>query len=265
MRVAAVFAVFVFVLVACNGGSSPPALLFGEVHIHQFADGAHLSALFVRTPIPAAAVPGDEILPASPPSMTAGACTLARLDPTTLPAPPPPADAGDVHLVAADRTVELAWRPPAGYVPLTPVPLGAPLFSDGERVDVRGDGGAMPAFAGSVTTPPPLVLAAPRALAVPDVGDFAVAWTAAPGDARVTVDLVVSRADGAASLVECRVADADGAVRAARALLDALPPRPRDLQLEVSRDVIVRAGSRRSGQGVLLHAGYEAALAAHEP
>jgi hypothetical protein len=261
---AVVVVVIAFVLCGCSGSSSP-TMLFGEVHIHQFADGAHLSALFVRAPVAASAVPGDEILPGTPPSLVMGTCTLTRLDPTMLPPVPALADAGNVHLSGPNRVVELAWRPPAGYVPLTPLALGTEAFADGVRVDVSGDGGTMPAFSGSVNTPPALVLVQPHALAVGDAGDLTIAWTPAPGDARITVDLVVSRADGASSLVECRVADSDGAVTIPRALLDGVPPRPRDLQLQVSRDDIVRAPSRRSGQGVILHAGFEAALAAHEP
>ncbi len=251
---------------ACNG-SSPVTMLYGEVHIHQFADGAHLSALFVRAPVAAASVPGDEILPLIPSTTSAGACTLTPLDAAKQPPAPALVDDGTLHLVAADgsRTVELVWlQGTSSYAPITPLPLGAPVFAGGVRIAVDGAGAVMPAFSGAVVTPQPLMLTEPHALAIPAGGDLAITWPPAGGE-RVTVDLVVSRSDGASMLIECRAADADGTVAVPRALLDALPPRPRDLQLEVSRDDIVRAPSRKSGQGVLLHAGFEVALAAHEP
>jgi hypothetical protein len=252
---------------ACSGKSSssdPIDLLYGEVHIHQFEGGSHLGALFVRTPVPAASVPADEILPTTPPSQTAGGCTLTNIDPTSLPPTPAQVDAGVVHL-RGDRDVDLAWMASlAGYEPTTPLPLGSNVFGSGVTVRISSDGGAVPGFSGSVVTPAPLQLLSPQALFVGDKGDFTVTWVPSNAE-RVTIDLVVSRSDGASAIIDCRADDATGSFAIPRALLDAVPARPRDLQLEVSRDQILSAPSRRAGQGVLLHAGFEAELAGHEP
>jgi hypothetical protein len=265
MRVTAI----AWALVAgCGGsGSMDPGRidsLYGEVHIHQFAEGSHLSALFVRTPVAAAAVDGDEILPSLPPNARDGACTLTQLDPAALPSVPALSEAGVVHL-DGDRAVELVWDGALmGYRLSQPLSLSAPAFAGGVTVQVTGDGGAAPAFAGSVTTPPPLELTTPRALALGDVGDLAIAWMPAHADV-VTIDLVVSTDDGRAAQIHCVADDAAGALAVPRTLLSGVPARPRDLQLMVSRDQIVRAPSHTARLGVILHAGWEAALAAHEP
>jgi hypothetical protein len=44
------------------------------------------------------------------------------------------------------------------------------------------------------------------------------------------------------------------------ALLALLPAAPRQMQLQVSRDVIAVAPSDAAGEGVVLHAGYEATV-----
>jgi hypothetical protein len=55
-----------------------------------------------------------------------------------------------------------------------------------------------------------------------------------------------------------------GALAFPPSLTAQLPPPPRDLALEVSRQVIVLVPGRADGEGVLLHAAYTLDLSGHE-
>jgi hypothetical protein len=57
--------------------------------------------------------------------------------------------------------------------------------------------------------------------------------------------------------------DTDGAFTLSDGLLAGLPPPPRDLSLEISRDELSFA-SAGQGRGVILHSGYALTLTGHE-
>jgi hypothetical protein len=65
--------------------------------------------------------------------------------------------------------------------------------------------------------------------------------------------------------ISCRADDAAGQFTFPRELLERLPAPPRDLQLEVFRNQIVRVPTAAAGTGVILHASFERKLDGHEP
>jgi hypothetical protein len=65
--------------------------------------------------------------------------------------------------------------------------------------------------------------------------------------------------------IRCRADDAAGEFRFPPRLMARLPDPPRDLQLEVSRNQIVRVMSAVEGVGVILHASFARKLDGHEP
>jgi hypothetical protein len=258
---------------ACAGAAAPPApsSLYGEVHVHQFRGGVHPGALFVAPPVAASATRGDSLFPPAT-TLQSGRCTLTR-SPAQGDAPLPGpiaaglADAGLVRIVggAGIAEVDLALRLPEGsYLPASPLPPGRPIFDGGETLRISGAGGASAApFAGSLQAPRPLTLTAPAALALADGADLPIAWVADHASA-VSATLVVSTSDGRWAIVACDSSDEAGQLALPAALLAALPPPPRDLQLEVSRDQIgVALGPVDTG--VLIHAAYEVSLNAHQP
>jgi len=256
-------ACFIALLLCSCGGDAGVQRLYGEVHIHGFAGGSHPSALFLAVGTPVSSVDGDSILPGQPPSDRAAGCTLFDGACTGCAPPPPPVDAGPVHIRggAGIADVELGFvAAQRTYLPGAPVERA--IFAGGESLAVDGDGAVAPAFRGAVIAPAPLVLTAPSAPGLGD-GDFEVAW---PADvaSRVDVQLVASTSDGRYAIVECVADDSAGRVALPGSLLRRLPPRPRDLQLEASRDQLTVAKSVQSGDGVVLHAGYAVQLHWHE-
>lgn len=248
----------------CGGGSasrqsaSVVASAYGEVHLHAFTGGAHPGALFVAMPTPMSEVDGDDILADRAPTIGhAGACVVydracGRCSTPRL------VDGGAVHVRGGFSDVDLAPDPQTGvYLPMPP--HSTPIFLGGETLRIDGDGSAAaPPFRGSLTAPEPFELTAPGAAPqVTDGADFAVAWPPAGTATRVEVTLIASQNSGHWATLQCDVPDGDGGVALPAALLALLPAAPRQMQLLVSRDVIVVAPSDAAGQGVVLHAGYE--------
>jgi hypothetical protein len=245
--------------------------LYGEVHVHEFASGVHPGALFVAQPVAASATSGDSLFPPATTTQS-GSCALTLSSPeTNAPLPGPIAaglaDAGVVRIAGGHgiAEVDLAVQLPEGsYLPTSRLPPGQPIFSGGETLRISGGGGASAAaFAGSLAAPRPLTLTAPATLALTGGADLPIAWVADHAS-RIDATLVVSTSDGRWAIVECESSDEAGQLALPAALLAAVPEAPRDLQLEVSRDQLgVAAGP--SDTGVLIHAGYEASLDAHQP
>lgn len=232
--------------------------LVGEVHIHEFAGGVHPAALFVRTPTPAASVDGDTVL-VDPAARRDGDCVIARSSDAPL-ADPPIVDGGKLRILggAGIGHVELTMQGTSGYLPIE-LPHRE-LFAGGERITIEAEGGEAPAFRGSLMAPARLELLSPTVLRLPLI----VRWKPDRAD-RMVISLVASRSDGQWTALRCLAADAAGEFRFPSRLLTVLPPEPRDLQLEVRRDRIVRVPTAQAGTGVILHASFAASLSGRDP
>ena len=241
--------------------NGPPDALYGEVHVHGFIGGSHPGALFIAAAVAADRVDGDEILPGPPADASVGACRLTTQSCVDCPAPPPPIDGGTVHIKGGRGIAEVQLRFAGGaYRPAAP--LDGAIFAGGELLTIDGAGAAAPAFHGTLAAPMPLVLTMPVSLRLGD-DDFPVAWVP-DRSTRVDVTVVVSTTDGRFATIECVGDDASGQVSVPAALIAMLPSAPRDVQLLVSRDVIVAQPSDERGLGVVTHAGFEAAQSWHE-
>jgi hypothetical protein len=256
-------------LTGCGSSTTtndPPGQLYGEVHVHGFLGGSHPGALFVATPVPAADAHGDDIVDeVAAPIGSAGDCVLRPGVCSDCPPPPDPIEGGTVRIRGglAQGDVELVFvTSQQTYLPTTSWTQG-PIFTGGETLSFDGAGAAAPGFSGSLVAPVPLVLTTPSSQPRLGGGDFAVAWIP-DQSTRIDVVLLASTRDGRAAMIECVVPDADGQVTIASSLLAGLPAPPRDVELQVSRDVIVAGPSSHAGWGVLLHAGFETELSWHE-
>ena len=238
-----------------------PRAFYGEVHVHGFAGGSHPGALFIAAAVPADQVDGDDILPAPPVDATVGSCRLMTRSCADCPAPPPPIDGGGVHIKGGRGIADVELRFVGGTYRPT-VPLGGALFEGGETLTIDGAGATAAGFRGTLAAPMPLVLTLPRSARLGD-GDFMVAWVP-DRSTRVDVTLVVSTTDGRFATIECVGDDASGELAVPAALVARLPETPRDVQLLVSRDVIVAQPSDHGGLAVVTHAGFETALSWHE-
>jgi hypothetical protein len=259
-------ALIALALTGCGNMSQPgPPQLYGEVHIHGFTGGSHPGALFIGSPRPADRVRGDDVADDPPPSLASdGPCALYATICATCADPPPPIDGGPVHITGGlgIADVELAWiSSQHTYLPSTPI--DAAIFTGGEPLEVSASGAKAPGFRGSIVAPRPLALLAPASRPLLGSGDFRIAWAPDNGT-RIDVVLIGSTGDGKAALIECIADDAGGQVTVPASLIAGLPAAPRDLQLEVSRDVIGSAASDSAGLSVLLHAGWETELSWHE-
>jgi hypothetical protein len=261
MRVGLLASAWLCAVAGCDGA---PSRLYGEVHVHQFRGGVHPAALFVATPVAAAAVRDDSVLPSALlPSRVEGSCQLILPAPCGAPCASGPtlADAGVVHIDGGRGlgAVELGLTGDE-YLPEPSLPPGASIFAGGERLRIHGDGGSAPAFAGELRAPLPLELTAPSTLAL--TGGLRVEWK--PDRAmRLRLSLVVSSSDGRYAIVRCDAPDPPGAFTFPPSLMSSFPEPPRDLSLEVWREEIVRAPAR-GDEGVLLHAAWQLKLEAHE-
>jgi len=130
-----------------------------------------------------------------------GACTSQVVGPcllSTCTSPPTPADAGVVTITGGAETVTLTAQ--AGQY--APVEGMRALWAGGEVLRFSAAGGAVPAFSGMVTAPPPLV--------VSSLGD--AAWPTAAVPAPRSAPLVVRWAPGAATDVVVFVDTMQGGV-----------------------------------------------------
>ena len=241
--------------------ASPPRAFYGEVHVHGFAGGSHPGALFIAAAVPADQVDGDDILPGPPADATVDGCRLTTQSCADCPAPPPPIDGGAVRITGGLGIADVELRFVGGAYRPT-LPLGGALFEGGETLTIDGAGATAAPFHGTLTAPMPLALTLPGSARLGG-GDFLVAWVP-DRSTRIDVTLVVSTSDGRFATIECTGDDRSGALAVPAALVARLPAAPRDVQLMVSRDVIVTVPSDRSGLGVVTHAGFETAQSWHE-
>ncbi|HZS41467.1 MAG TPA: hypothetical protein VFF06_31775 [Polyangia bacterium] len=257
----------VIAALAAGCGSGAPAQqqnasLFGEVHVHGFPGGAHPGALFIARGVPASQADGDSLFPTVP-ARSDGACKLTlSTDPRDAPWPPL-VGAGNVRISGGGQVPELELVFDAStstYRPSPPLPAGRGIFDGGELLTITAPGGDAPGFSGTIAAPMPIAVTS--GLEPPDGADVIVTWVPDHAE-RIDAALLASTSDGRWAMVECTAPDEGGSLTMPASLLAAMPAPPRDLELDVSRDRLGVARAQ-SGAGVLVHAGYEVALKAHQ-
>lgn len=243
--------------------ASRMAKLVGEIHIHGFAGGVHPAALFAKTPVAADHVSGDSLVEDSA-SKHEGSCVVTSS--TVQPMLPQiqPIDAGVIRILggAGVPRVELAFKnEQAMYLPVGELPRRE-LFSGGERITIEADGADAPAFRGSFDAPVPVEITEPVQLTLPKEG-LTVRWRPDHAE-RIVLELVASTRDGRWGVLRCKADDSAGQFSFPSKLVAGLPEAPRDLQLVVTRNQILRVSSAVDGVGVILHASYARKLDATE-
>src|SRR5262249_31558207 len=169
-------------------------------------------------------------------------------------------DAGPLDVMGGQGSLEpmtMRFDPPSGLYVSTPRPGPGLLFTGGESLEITLGGGTdIPASRGTIVTPARIQLAAPALdpLRLPSSGPLHVAWT--PGNAEfLEILLTVASAVDATSWTSVRcLTDDSGQYDMPVEVLATLPPTPRTLHLEVTRNaerVIAIGGAR----GILIHTG----------
>jgi hypothetical protein len=240
----------------CHSGSMPRVTkLVGEVHIHGFLGGVHPAALFVRTPVPADAVDGDSIYEDGS-SKHEGSCVVTSSAAQSAQPPFQAVNAGPIRILggAGIPRIDLAFKDEQEtYLPVGELPRRE-LFTGGERLTIEADGAVAPAFHGSFDAPARIEIVEPLTLTVPKQG-LTVRWRPDHAE-RILLELIVSRRDGRWGVVRCKADDTAGHFTFPAKLVAGLPEAPRDLQLVVTRNQIVRVATAVEGTGVILHASY---------
>ncbi len=243
-------------LVGCSG-ERPIDHRVGEIHLHQYATGAHLQALFIDPPTPIEDTEFDSTLPGLiTPSYDDGVCKV--FPGGACPAPcnsPTPIDAGRVRVAGLLRPVDLGWNPSLGsYEDLV---TDGDFVTVGARAVVTGaGGGGVPAFSTELVIPPRLE---PTSTLDSGLGaGFEASWRPTGEALRVQILLGATQTGPTGSsyaTVSCFVDDALGRFRVPDAALALLPPAPRRLQLEMSRNRLVDV-SLGDGRGIVVHGGH---------
>jgi hypothetical protein len=254
-------------LLAAGCGNSPQqasASLFGEVHVHGFAGGAHPAALFIARPVPSSQADGDDLFPPVT-TRTEGDCklTLQATEMAAAPSWPRLVDAGTVRIAggAEQPDVELVFdAQQTTYRPSPPLEPGHGIFDGGETLHISAPGGDAPAFEGTIAAPVPIAVTS--GLEAPNGSDLIVTWIPDHAE-RVDATLLASTDSGHWAMIDCLAPDEGGRVTVPASLLAELPPPPRDLELDVSRDRLAVAHAA-DGSGVLMHTGFEVAIKAHQ-
>jgi len=250
----------VFLVAGCHARRA--GKLVGEIHVHGFAGGVHPAALFLSTPVSADEVDGDSVVPEATGTKRDG-CVIVSSDDKSAPPELHVVDAGALRILGGLGVprVELAFHPGEGYLPVGELPRRE-LFGGGEPLTYEADGGEAPAFRGSLVAPVPLELYAPAKLTLPGTS-LTVRWKPDRAE-RIQLALIASTRQGRWVAIRCRAVDAAGVFTFPAALVAKLPPPPRDLQLEVTRNQIVRAATAVEGVGVILHASFARKLDGHD-
>ncbi len=244
---------------ACGGAPSISSRA-GEVHLHQYSTGAHLSALFLDPPTPLAQTEFDSALPSvNAPVFDDGTCRVFVVRTCTDCPALSVVDGGDVDVAGLPRPVDLAFhRDLGGYDDLV---VDGQFLAGGAQAKVTSLGSErVPAFEASVRIPQPI--APSTTLESGLAGGLEVGWTPAGGDVKIALTVVPIAGDVAA--VTCVADEAAGRFRMSDAALALLPPPPRQLQLEVSRYQLLDV-PLGDGRGVVVHGGNAVLSAVSEP
>lgn len=265
-------ALIVFALLGCSHASEAPTVtassgIVADIHVHQFADGSHLTAGFVDQGVPLHDDLDDQLAQyVLDPVARDGACALYvtfRCDPicpgdssycsaTNVCSPYTPKqylDAGVVTVLGAARApvIHMQFQPNGRYY-LADVPPTRPIFDGGESITVDVPAGRFGLHA-TATAPHAPVIASPTTLHVTGA-PLVVSWAGKEG--RVAVRLIVSTKSGDGAELACVVDDTGGFTLPA-SLLSKLPPAPRDLHLEVDRFVRTVVPLERAGESASLY------------
>lgn len=276
-----------FCLAGCGAPAPPPddplalpaapvTRLAGELHLHQFPLGAHAWAAFLEFPIDAHSVHNDQLVELdTAPAATDGTCTLYPRPDCT------PACPGDNYCSANQKcspiplfqyidggpltitgsrlapTIRLWFASEASGYGADPPPGLAPLFQGGETLSVRGGTGPTQ-LRGTLNAPRPVQLIAPDPAAdlhLPRAA-FSVRWT--PENAALMVlTISASHDDGSYAWIRCVTADT-GTLDVPASLMNALPPPPRAIRIELERDDERVLKTITPGLGILAHAAFSA-------
>jgi hypothetical protein len=253
------------------GPVGPVERLVGEVTLHEFQDWTHAWAVFVDPGTPVEEVDAAAILTLPPlPARQVGPCAVTR-GPVCRAGCPAGSfcradeecaaypvrrtfDAGPIDIEGGGAPLRLAYAAADGLYDSTPPPGPGHLFEGGERLALRFGGGAgVPALTTTFAAPTALELTAPSLPLAAVPRDFA--WT--PGDAELIEVLLAVSSDVDATawtVARCLAADA-GVFQLPDAVAQALPPPPRSVHLEVTRNA-ERVLAIGGGRGILVHAGY---------
>jgi len=270
------------VVAGCGGGGpsqpSPSAVsvLVGEVTIHEFVDWTHAWAVFLADGVPAAQARYDTILYAPTSTTQLGACEVLRGPVCHVPcgaqaycqsddhcAPSPTrvfVDAGPLAVMGGNGSLEpmtMRFDPASALYASTPSPGPGLVFTGGESLEIALAGGSgIPATRSTIVTPAPVQLTAPARdpLRVPPNEPLHFAWT--QGNAEFLEILLVASSNVDATRwtsVRC-LTDDRGEYDMPIAVLATLPPAPRTLHLEVTRNSerVIAIGAAR---GILIHTG----------
>lgn len=255
--------------------SAPITKLVGEVHLHQFPLGAHGWAAFLpeEKGVPIESLAHDELVELETvPTATLDGCTL-YVQPTCTPsctgrticlapnvctpfAPSELVDAGEVRVTGSREAplIRLWFADAQSPYASDPPPGPRRLFAGGERLQLAGGSGDY-AFDGAIVSPMAVVVTAPdfgAPLRLAVDAPLHVAWVS-EASPHIVVTVSASSLDGRAATIRCSTSD-NGALDVPRAFMAALPPRPRDVRLEVERQDDRFLPTVRAGLGVYVHA-----------
>ncbi len=214
-----------------------------QVHIHQYDEGSHVTATFLREPTQLRPLFGDQVVNfAVEATVAAGPCALFR--PTSCEpscdgnreyctrentCAPFKAlsffDAGPVTIRGSSVAPNLDIRWSGTYYRAN-VPFQQAVFAGGETLQVDAA-----TFSGSVVAPSAVTITEPSTLHLPASGPFRLSWAGARAPS-VFVRLDVRSRDGAQATVAC-VAPDTGTMVVPSEIINALPAPPRQFNLEL--------------------------------
>jgi hypothetical protein len=248
---------------ACGHGDGITSRV-GELHLHQYPFGGHITPLFINPPTPMAEVQFDSALPVlRTPMLVAGDCMVYVADGCVRACltPPAPIDGGRIDIAGLAQPVTTVFHADFGgyYDDLS---FDSDVLTGGTTVQVKGEGSAMvPPFATSLRLPMPITPTSTLASGLQN--GLHVAWTAAGDDTRVRIELDVAPSAGNQVSVVCELTDGAQQLDLPDSVRALLPPAPRQLQLEVSRYRLTNV-SLGDGRGVVVHGGYSVPSSAQE-
>jgi hypothetical protein len=244
------------VMSACGAHEPPITSLAGEIHLHQYADGAHLSALFIDPPTPLAQTSFDSALPALPPGVyDQGDCTAYSLEacagPSGCPSPPV-LNGGPIAVDGLPMPIDFTYDPAMQIY--TEYTILGPFLPGGIDAQIVASGqGVIPAFGGTVQLPQPFNPSSTIEAGLES--GLQASWTPSNDGTQVKILLSVVPMTGYSVVATCTVDDSLGTYRVPDDLLALMPPAPRTLQLELSRYRLINM-PLGDGRGVVVHGGF---------
>ena len=247
-------------LSACGGSAATSTsgitTRVGEVHMHQYASGGHVDALFVDPPTPIGETSFDAASPNTiPATLDSNGCQLYLAmngcSGTACPVSKE-VDGGRVEVSGLPTPVELTYQPQFGSY--TSYSTTADFLKGGVTARISGGGvGTVAAFAGEVEMPQVIT---PTTTLDNGIGaGLEISWAPVGDDSQVKVLLNVVPSTGYGASIVCFISENAARIRLPDAMMAHLPPAPRQLQLEVSRYRLKNV-AMEGGTSVVLHGGY---------